>query len=1514
MKYLIVGKEVVTKNVRTTKRDFLYFFRINSFSSTRAIKNDSIFDLIAKKKKKNSIPWDQNKFITNGEGNVLCKNEKRESIECDIKNIEEVRQETDNMIKKGVDSCLEYSEDDIYNNKIYILRYAKHLNENDDIYKYRFITKYVIKNITRYYDNEILFILKMFAKKKYKNLIFLQCTSEYFYWLCKLNKGNKKNISYYLYYCSLLNYIPTLKYVEEYIKIFDSFISLINLNHQSKQTTPNNSHISLNPYFKKFSTTTTQFVYGRMLEEETDNYHKDVKYIIYVVHFLNKANIKNEIYNRLLDTCCYYAAHLTLHKSFLLLNVIIVNMENNIYNFSNIIKNIHKNIERHINVIDQSYFIKYINILLYNNIKIENSFFLFIKKYMEKYQADLSAKSILAILKIKKKKNFKDTNILKSILTVVIKSFYQYTYDNILYIIKVLTFFNHFDETFFNFIFDKYIQINHLSPYQKQNVCATPYQPQPNTYPSSEKAHSQISDRLNSTFDHKNDNNSKSNTLNKNVNPQKLSYDQSGDTYTTLQDKKNGKKINSLSHLPLHLDIQETRLKINPLNIVNNEIVSPNKMKNNISFNFEYIDMYITLFIYMGKCYYRDIIKLNELSRRIKFYLLYSKVSKYNNRLEKNNIPILKKKENQYIGFFQIINKIKEQANSNLKLVDETKGSISLPVIHKEKTTKLPRQPSKTVNKYSTRCNDYEQCNKLPKEKTKGCLHFRYSEIEKNRLENLKKKKKNNNNDTTNKPIPNTKYMNVQCFKESKIKTQNEVDHDLTNELYNKNKKKKNMWNDFILKYFYGFHPAFIRLHNRKMFSKHFNELYKSEKYTDKSVCSGVAKKWNKQNIRDKRGTSMKKYKKIKILKGVCMLKYKNIFKNKSNIISNYINKIYECKPEDSQKYTGILDMISKPDQIHVDDFMFMNNENEQNEFNNMSIYKRKIINKYNNLIYNSIKSVRKEYLENKVENNKTYDSEYINCSKNYIIKWIYRFINNSYIFNENKKIEIKDRDIQKVATYLSKHYTEKFLHTNTSINEKIKISLKNISLFSSSLTSLYFYDKDFLDVIINEVLFLIDTFCNLQKEESQIKKSEQIINDASAIDETNCYVSHFVDTYKFLIICLQTNNFIKNILEADQRYQTLEKLIKIYIHNYYTYNLNCVVNICRYNMDTIYISDNDKNVENCINNMNNNNYKYKDGLSDLANFYTNYFDVSIFANSFYFFSKLLFISIHNNYYKQFSKMYGDCLNNFAYKISETYLGHLHTTQVNNLKDISSNQLSLQSYSYNNKLDTYFTCINFYITFVAHQFGNLEGNRKEELKGVTLQIEQNNYDEQVCEFNFSRQNMNDPIITNTATTFANKYNDLEHDKNKKEESKCLNLLERKNRDENCKNLEIKNAPYIYKTLNIFFKYIKFVRNNNFLTDPNTCNKYFYHVIQFYYLFKTQFRKMKIDYINEQNYHQIFPLFFIKILNKKNIKEISISQSFFLENDPKKCLPNQDNYFKNEFIYNYFYTFFFREKE
>lgn len=55
MKYLIVGKEAVGKNIQTKKREFLYFFRINRFSSTEFIKNDSIFDLIAKKKKNNNI-------------------------------------------------------------------------------------------------------------------------------------------------------------------------------------------------------------------------------------------------------------------------------------------------------------------------------------------------------------------------------------------------------------------------------------------------------------------------------------------------------------------------------------------------------------------------------------------------------------------------------------------------------------------------------------------------------------------------------------------------------------------------------------------------------------------------------------------------------------------------------------------------------------------------------------------------------------------------------------------------------------------------------------------------------------------------------------------------------------------------------------------------------------------------------------------------------------------------------------------------------------------------------------------------------------------------------------------------------------------------------------------------------------------------------------------------------------------------------------------------------------------
>ncbi|SCM22050.1 conserved Plasmodium protein, unknown function [Plasmodium berghei] len=1508
MKYLIVGKEAVGKNIQTKKREFLYFFRINRFSSTEFIKNDSIFDLIAKKKKNNNIEWD-NKFIKNGEENIFCKNEKRKNIECDINNIGKAKQERDSIIKKGINS-LEHSDNDIYNNKLYILRYAKHLNENDDIYKYRFITKYVIKNITRYYDNEILFILKIFAKKKYKNLIFLQCTSEYFYWLCKLNKGNKKNISYYLYYCSILNYIPTLKYVEEYIKIFDCFIYFMNLNNQTKQIKSNNSHIYLNSYIKHISSTTTQSLYGKFIEEETDYYHKDVKYIIYLVYFLNKANIKNEVYNRLLDMCCYYAGHLTLNKSFLLLNVVIVNIENNIYNFSNLIKNIHKNIERHINAMDQSYFIKYINILLYNNIKIENSFFLFIKKYIEKHQTDLSEKSILAILKIKKKKNFKDTTILKNILTIVIKSFYQYTYDNILYILKVLTFFKYFDKAFFKFIFDKYIQINYLSHYQRQNVYTNISQNQSSTYISSEKSYSQINDKINLIFDHKSENNFfKSNGPNQNINSPNIEYDQLRHIYTNFQElkqneKTKNKKINNLSHLPLHLDIQETKLKINPLNIVNNEIVSYNKMKNPILFNLEYIDMYITLFIYMGVSYYRDVIKLNELSRRIKFYLIYTQIPKYNSLLKKNDIPVLKKKKNQYIGFFQIIDKIKEHENSNLKFVDKTKGSISFPIIHNEKNTKQRCQFSKTVNKYLKHYNDYENCNKLIKEKTKRCLHFSYSETEKNRLENLKKKKKINN-EITNKPIYNTKYMNVQCFKESKINTKNKMNHnlDLKNELYNKKKKKKYVWNDFIFKFFHGFHPAFIRLYNRKIFNKYFNDLYKSEKYTDKSVCNDLVKTSRQKKITNKHKINMKKYKKIKILKGVCMLKYKNIFKNKSNIISNYINKMYECKPEASQTYTGIIDMISKPNQIHIDDFMFNNNEN------NISLFKRKIINKYNSLIYNSVKNMRKEYLENKTGNNITYDSEYINGNKNYIIKWIYRFINNSNIFNKNKQIEIKYRDIQKVATYLSEHYTENFLYSNTSINEKIKISLKNISLFSSSFTNLYFYDKDFIDIIINEVLYLIGIFCNLQKQKCQIKKSERINNDVNVIKEENYYVSHFVDIYKFLIICLQINNFINNILEADQRYQTLEKLIKIYTHNYYSYYLKCVVNMNRHIKNIIYINDKSKNFENSINNMN--NYKYKDGSSDLVYFYTNYFDISIFANSFYLFNKLLFISIHNNDYKQVHKMYCEYLNNFAYKISETYLTHLYITSINNLKDVSLNNFSLLSYSYNNKLDVYFICINFYIIFISNQLWYFENHRKEGLghDNILQTKKHTNCDKQKDEYNLDNH-----IISNSSTIFANKFNNLEYENKKEGNKKYLNFFERKNKHTTCKNLEIKNIIYIYKTLNIFFKYIKFVRNNNFITDINTCNKYFYHVIQFYYIFKTQFRKLKINYINEQNYHQIFPLFFIKILNKKNIKEISISQSFFFENDQKKGLPNQDNYFKNEFIYNYFHAFFSREKE
>ncbi|VWU51997.1 conserved protein, unknown function, partial [Hepatocystis sp. ex Piliocolobus tephrosceles] len=819
---LVLLRVNVLQILRVNKKLSLNAFISNSYCS-------SIFDLIAKRKNELENEEDKKKQKTKKRSNLNVKiyqnennikdnnndylnfnNKKRlEKVNKKIKSKSPNYENDNSKTKTGLEYIGEepfdkyttnftnFVEDDIYNNKIYLLRYIKQLNIKDDINKYRFSTKYIINNITTFKYNELLFILKVFSKRRYKNLLFLQCTSEYFYWLCKLNKGSKQNISYYLYFCSILNYIPTIKYVQEYLKLFEYDEHTLLKSEGAFLT-----NASVSTYAPSFSPS----LLTNMLKDECNIYHKNVKYLIYVLNFLHKANIRKETYDILLYMCCYYASDLTLKNLFLLLKILISkNGDTNYYSNSECYKIIHKNMERHLKLIQNSDFVSYLNILIYNNIKLGSALFIFVKNYMEENQTNLSSNAVISILKIKKKENYKDTIILKKIVHIVTTNFYDYCYDNILYIVKVLRVFNYFNEPFFFFLFNKYtnnkncdifflgVKENNKESKTRLHTSNTSFIDNSTNTTNlllcdGKKTNYNLD--ITSAYESKQYNDADSDTYfkngqNENVkistdhffkrsdekknklkNGYKNKYEEKtnnneifmssfANEYYEIKNKH--KKINELTHLPLHLDIQKTKLKIDLSNIVLDETKKKEKKKdknidkniekndehkhkktdnvtlnniNNItnrvetsklSYNMEYIEMFIILFIYIGTCGYRNIDVLNVLSENITKYLClniaYNNInnSKKNRKKEYNFVSHAKSK---YILFDDVINKIKNDdmfilEDKKYNLLGDDKNCLSMEKYNKseqnDKCSKMSIK-NKTHEKINTvRCNEKQE-------------------------------------------------------------------------------------------------------------------------------------------------------------------------------------------------------------------------------------------------------------------------------------------------------------------------------------------------------------------------------------------------------------------------------------------------------------------------------------------------------------------------------------------------------------------------------------------------------------------------------------------------------------------------------------------------------------------------------------------------------------------------------------------------------------------------------------
>ncbi|EUR70263.1 hypothetical protein PFBG_03490 [Plasmodium falciparum 7G8] len=371
-------------------------------------------------------------------------------------------------------------------------------------------------------------------------------------------------------------------------------------------------------------------------------------------------------------------------------------------------------------------------------------------------------------------------------------------------------------------------------------------------------------------------------------------------------------------------------------------------------------------------------------------------------------------------------------------------------------------------------------------------------------------------------------------------------------------------------------------------------------------------------------------------------------------------------------------------------------------------------------------------------------------------------------------------------------------------------------------------------------------------------------------------HICLFKNVWKFLICHIQVNHFIKNILENDIRYNTFEKLIDIYTHKYFYYNIKNIIYIINYiNSSNIVYT---------------NNKKY----SFVYVFFINYFNISVIINKLFLFNKIIYMMSQMCYPKNVEHIKKK-FNIILYDIS--YLYYIYTKTLLNFQkeiEIKNRRISTDNIKHivsNDDIHNLFSCINFYIIFLYILKKNINEQKEYFINPTTERIMESNdmmitWDDLKIEKNIHPQN-NLYVHTNNIVTYEK-------------------MQELKNDDHN----SIMDHHYIFK---IMLHCINLIRYSNISNDKINNNEqkkkiiYIFTLIRFYYIFKTFYRNKKLLYnIIEQNYDDFFPLFIIKILNKKKIKQIYIPQLFSMD----RCIATHN---KKQFIHglitNHFAPFF-----
>ncbi|VWU52107.1 conserved protein, unknown function, partial [Hepatocystis sp. ex Piliocolobus tephrosceles] len=512
------------------------------------------------------------------------------------------------------------------------------------------------------------------------------------------------------------------------------------------------------------------------------------------------------------------------------------------------------------------------------------------------------------------------------------------------------------------------------------------------------------------------------------------------------------------------------------------------------------------------------------------------------------------------------------------------------------------------------------------------------------------------------------------------------------------------------------------------------------------------------------------------------------------------------------------------------------------------------------------------------------------------------------------------------------------------------KLSLKNMSLVAMSCSNLYYHNKFLIKIMLANVLKLYNIFYK-SNDNKLIKKSE-LNNDYMSLTNKNFELVLFKTIWQFLIICMQTKHFLTKILDIDQTKNTIKILNDIYKSLYFIQGFKNIIYTLNYlKAKLLLLLRNKLNI--MVNFDGDNKLKFNDtlleeinlselkenDLSTLHLFFMTYFDTNTFINLFFLYNKILFITIYKNNEYTFGKNIIEPNNNFVYYILKMYGNYLEVLSLINLRGNDRIFEQKKKKECLENMAIYFPSMSFYCILASlwSDRGEQKNVKLLDTKEINEQFmcsvrQVNNVKNGVLKNNCSSYYPNDKYYNDNYHNDTDAYNsDYEISRGNKHEqtnedtyepqnkhknvnlSKCSN---NKNRQDNEQFECVKNKKgnYIINVDNIFlifFKYIKFIRDSNFLHDEqNDGINNLYHVVRFYYIYKKIFRKCDISTcINENNYNDIFPLFIVQLLKKKKIKKIAIDKFFFYSNQRKFMNARNSDYFVNTLIYDYFYYFF-----